>query len=804
MLSTRATVVLALVVVCTIQLVTFYLQNSRDASNTGRVLRVASLARAKAGPKAAPAAWEKPPHNLVFNAEATALLETMHPKVDTMHFTFGSQGLWEFLINWRHHHKQAGLPPPLVGAADVQMLARCTESSIAATGLRPELDVWNYTLRDTTSQSSTDKLRAGSTEWKYYRHHKSAFLEIGLVKIAFLWEMLQLGFDVLISDLDIVWMSPHWERWMTYRQVGAPVAEAALMAMADVLVSTDELNDAEDRRHSGFRVDLNTGVLFFRATNGSKAFIQGWRLAMLAKQHVSDTNDQFIFCQLVQEARVAGVLESPQRMAVWREQLRAHSLSSGQLQQEALENSSPATRDVRLSELRFSPCVSTTAQCTPEPFSIATLPLRAFSGGHTYFFQHLQEDAHHEHPSQQLVTLHFTFQYGDILYHDYPYGKRQRAREAGVWAADPPEYFTGGRFLKVNGDLFSAEQRISAERLYPEWAPQRHLTIDAPQRAAVRDALALAIALNASLIMPDLYCFCDRYWGFTHRCRFPDAPKAMRLPFRCSMDSLYDVTRWATKGVHYREAAFLDHPNVPRSIRDRTVQLKVSGQQPAVGSASSKFTAVVPHGTAMHEIGAALEASNPTYRVAEVSIDDLRSLCRWLGSDRANRDFNTLARYVLTDSCRFCPSEDHRWFASWDWKDPFTAYNCTWGFHYPTPFPETAHCGVPNGHAWQERPNSTTCPRQMLCGWDTHADGSESGTITYCNVESKGYGGTTAFKKQSEEALAKMPNGRCPYPPLDRPGPGPGFDPDGRWVGGDADRSGSNYWVGWRPQGLAA
>ena len=67
----------------------------------------------------------------------------------------------------------------------------------------------------------------GSTEWKYYRHHKSAFLEIGLVKIAFLWELVQLGFDVLISDLDIVWLSPHWERWMTYRQPRAPLEEAS-------------------------------------------------------------------------------------------------------------------------------------------------------------------------------------------------------------------------------------------------------------------------------------------------------------------------------------------------------------------------------------------------------------------------------------------------------------------------------------------------------------------------------------------------------------------------------------------------
>ena len=34
------------------------------------------------------------------------------------------------------------------------------------------------------------------SDWKYYRHHKSSFLEMGLVKAAFLWELLTVGFNV--------------------------------------------------------------------------------------------------------------------------------------------------------------------------------------------------------------------------------------------------------------------------------------------------------------------------------------------------------------------------------------------------------------------------------------------------------------------------------------------------------------------------------------------------------------------------------------------------------------------------------
>eukprot|EP00965_Chrysotila_dentata_P190497 6173926-Pleurochrysis_carterae.AAC.7 len=40
-----------------------------------------------------------------------------------------------------------------------------------------------------------------------------------------------------------------------------------------------------------------------------------------------------------------------------------------------------------------------------------------------------------------------------------------------------------------------------------------------------------------------------------------------------------------------------------------------------------------------------------------------------------------------------------------------------------------------------------------------------------------------AFKPATERMLKMMPGGRCPYPPGDRPGGGPGFDADGHWIG---------------------
>ena len=75
----------------------------------------------------------------------------------------------------------------------------------------------------------------------------------------------------------------------------------------------------------------------------------------------------------------------------------------------------------------------------------------------------------------------------------------------------------------------------------------------------------------------------------------------------------------------------------------------------------------------------------------------------------------------LGTSClaQYCPEEDHGrydrlYHGAWDWQNPFTAYNCTWGFHYPTLYPEEDDvCATEGGIVLAERGNSTTCPRQV-------------------------------------------------------------------------------------------
>ena len=135
--------------------------------------------------EAAPAAWRRPSwSNLEANEQASSLLAAADPRTTTLHFTFGSLSMMEFLRNWRHFVLRLGLAPALVGAADVQMLGACTREGIAALGIAAGLDVWNYTRGANVSTV----VQSGTSEWKYYRHHKSSFLELGLVRAAVLLE----------------------------------------------------------------------------------------------------------------------------------------------------------------------------------------------------------------------------------------------------------------------------------------------------------------------------------------------------------------------------------------------------------------------------------------------------------------------------------------------------------------------------------------------------------------------------------------------------------------------------------------
>jgi hypothetical protein len=171
-------------------------------------------------------------------------------------------------------------------------------------------------------------------------------------------------------------------------------------------------------------------------------------------------------------------------------------------------------------------------------------------------------------------------------------------------------------------------------------------------------------------------------------------------------------------------------------------------------------------------VGAAIDAVAPHAQLIETGAADVRRLCKWLGTKGANTRFNNLMRYVLTESAptaRTPPSAPMATSA----QCPLTAWHCSARISHCIQCPLTAwHCV------------HCRCPRAMLCDWNTLKEGGENGKrISRCNLE--GYGGLDyeTFGGDVSHVLDGLPEKRCPYPPMDVPGPGAGFDANGHWTG---------------------
>lgn len=165
---------------------------------------------------------------------------------------------------------------------------------------------------------------------RYYRMDPKAFTQMGVLKVDFFEEFVRAGFDVLASDLDVTWVRDP-RPWVTGQAAGMQ-----LLAHADVLVSTDIANLALDTaRSERWRyAEVNTGVLFLRNTNGTRALLAAWKRKMLdeltAGRLRKDSwgfNDQTYFNMIVRALGLQGV----QSQGVWRQWLAERGLADGEV-----------------------------------------------------------------------------------------------------------------------------------------------------------------------------------------------------------------------------------------------------------------------------------------------------------------------------------------------------------------------------------------------------------------------------------------------------------------------------------------
>ena len=84
----------------------------------------------------------------------------------------------------------------------------------------------------------------------------------------FFVEFLNAGFDILCSDLDVMWLSDP-RPWVMGR-----AASSDLLSFAEVIVSTDVTSGGaeNDMRAWGVADEMNTGMVLLRSTPGAMAF----------------------------------------------------------------------------------------------------------------------------------------------------------------------------------------------------------------------------------------------------------------------------------------------------------------------------------------------------------------------------------------------------------------------------------------------------------------------------------------------------------------------------------------------------
>ena len=115
--------------------------------------------------------WMSPAKTyLAFNSPAKDTLARQQPHGTTIHFTFGSSVMMDFVKNWVHFIQKANLKPFLIGAADLPLLKACNGLSLPAAGIDPSLDVWTYQRKPGYGKEVYEM----KSEWKYFRHHVRA------------------------------------------------------------------------------------------------------------------------------------------------------------------------------------------------------------------------------------------------------------------------------------------------------------------------------------------------------------------------------------------------------------------------------------------------------------------------------------------------------------------------------------------------------------------------------------------------------------------------------------------------------
>ena len=481
--------------------------------------------------------------------------------------TFATIEVADMLRNWIEHAVfVARLPNVAVIALDEATLAKCANGDLFFSRADETNDARlqkgslanSLTCLDASRAfEDADALRVDAASRDSpligYRENKKAFNQIGIVKTRVIRALLNANLHVLMSDVDVVWLRDPSEYFRSGQARRAHVAVSS-----DCVFGFEPgrpATDAFGQKPSPNNAEFNTGVLLLRPAKATMALVERWTASQLALMENHDMNDQTHFNKAVND--FGGREELASGAYAWDDDADAELATivfppgGENNRQRSLTPDhtlfpNEHERGLRPRYYRTRADPNADPKHSSGAARVALLPTGLFSNGHTFFVSRVAERS-----GVSPFAVHNTYQYSGTA------GKIARFRENGLWAVDDAAYFgvtsederfdshddeqfgdAERRFLLLTYDVPGALADPAPSVSTPKGGtPVTHVDLIRYQVNRVRDGLALASALNRTLILPPLLSTCDRWFNLLPNCTQGDA----RFPMAAPLDHVFLV-----------------------------------------------------------------------------------------------------------------------------------------------------------------------------------------------------------------------------------------------------------------------
>ena len=383
-----------------------------------------------------------------------------------------------------------------------------------------------------------------------HRENKAVFNQIGIVKTRVLSALLRANVTTLMSDVDVVWL-----RNPTTYFASGELRRAHVAVSSDCVFGFEPNRPATDpfgQKPSPNNAEFNTGVLLLRPARQTRAFVERWTASQLETLETNrEMNDQSHFNAVVNGANGGRVEIRAGDAYAWDDDVddalativgsyggeasSSHDTSRDTVRAVPESELFPEAHERGLRPRYYLAAADSNAEkvsrgdASAGRTRVALLPTGLFSNGHTFFVSRLAERS-----GVTPFAVHNTYQYSGTA------GKIARFRENGLWAVDDAAYYDVGdananakerKFLLLKYDVPRHLADPARAKATPKGGtPHAHIELMTYQVNRVRDGLALASALNRTLVMPPLLSVCDRWFNLLPNCTQGDAQFPMLAP----------------------------------------------------------------------------------------------------------------------------------------------------------------------------------------------------------------------------------------------------------------------------------